>query len=319
MPSLLTHNYFARDFLASINNGLGLLDFPSSFRLGNQGPDPLFFSGMMPFKDLSIKTIKGEYGSKLHRLNGYKLFEELFKQLDNIEDNKSKRVFFSFIIGQLGHYFLDSTCHPYIYYFSGFNSEGSLKGIFHYSHAHFEGRIDSALANIRNEKEICTHPQDILKIDDEQLEIINANFNTVIEKVFSTKIKQKYYYNGVKNMISIYTFVNKNEFIGSHLGKNPLGQLFIPRNEDEKVLNPLHYKWQNPVSGKEYKSSFLELFLKAMNNYKATLTKLDFSNPKFDSIKDCFSNINYSGVVIGKKMTYQDFENKLVDFNLQRK
>ena len=82
MPSLLTHNFFAEDFLSNLNDGSCLVSYSNAFKLGTQGPDPLFFSNYLP-SNFSLKMLKEKYGSKLHRLDGKLLFKEAFKIIEN--------------------------------------------------------------------------------------------------------------------------------------------------------------------------------------------------------------------------------------------
>jgi len=320
MPSLITHNYFALDFLASNNDGSGVFSYPSSFRLGSQGPDPLFFAGLIPFRGFSIKVMKSKLGSKLHRMDGNLLFKELFKQLNNIDDLTSKDIFFSFIMGQFAHYCLDSICHPYIYYFSGFNKQGNLKGPYHYSHSHFESRIDSAFATNRKELQYVYHPENILKIPEDELIVINDNFNVVLERIFNVKLKKNYYLNAVKNMIFAYRFTNKGKKgFGRIFHKTVLHQLVIPRNEDDKSLNPNHIEWQVPYSGVVCKESFYELYYRGLDKFKKHYENIDIEKPTYEDIKGAFNGLNYSGVPLNQVIKYQDLDGKLLDFKLKRK
>lgn len=320
MPSLLTHNFFALDILDSIGEGSCIKNYPSCFSLGAQGPDPLFFSCLLFNKSFSIKAIKGRYGSKLHKLDGTQLFKEMFNQYNKIEDSQHKEVFLAFIMGQLTHYVLDSTCHPYVYYFTGFDKNSKLSGKLHYSHAHFEARIDSSLANFKNKKELTYKPSKVLQINDDLLKIINDNFNAVIEKVLDVKVNKNYYSSGVKNMIKIYNFVNcgKGGF-GKFLGKNVLGQLYIPRSQDKTCLNEQHFEWKIPYSGVTCKDSFLELYKKAFTKYISCFNLTIKNGINYQSISGIFNGLNYSGYPINQVMKYQDLQGILLDFKLKRK
>lgn len=321
MPSLLTHNFFALDLLDTIGDGSCLKSYPSCFRLGAQGPDPLFFSSLIPFtKAFSIRAIKGRYGSKLHKLDGTKLFKELFKRYDEIEDISSKDIFMSFILGQLTHFVLDSTCHPYVYYFTGFDKNSKLSGKLHYSHAHFEARIDSSLAIYKGKKELTYHPEDVLKINDDLLTVIDENFNIVIERVLGVKVPKNYYRSGVKNMIKVYKFVNQGKGgFGKHLGKNVFGQLYIPREQDRTCLNDMHLEWKVPYSGVTCKDSFIELYRKGINKFVSCYNLCLKQGLNYQTISGLFNGLNYSGYPTNQVMKYQDLEGQLLDFKLKRK
>lgn len=313
MPSLLTHAFFAEDFVEKHKReNLVINKYPKAFSLGSQGPDPLFFYGLWPKRGLKLKLAKEAMGTQLHKSDGAQLFSTAFEQIDSIENQEEKDIFTSFILGQFAHYMLDSHSHCYVYYWSGFDKRGRLGGKYHYRHGFFEASIDSVLANARRKKELTYQPHKVLEIPERQLEIINKNFVKVLEDFFSKKLPEQFYTESVKNMIDIYILANGGCGI-RHLffGHTSLGQIYIPRKGNEIVMNPEHLVWKNPSEGLSQKDTFMDLFNKAQGDMEIAYSNISKNGLNMESIKPLLKGLNYSGIPMGKTNRYQDVENKL--------
>ena len=213
----------------------------------------------------------------------------------------------SFIYGQFSHYVLDSTTHPYIFYFSGFDKDGNLTKEYHYRHAHFEARIDSVLIDrYEASQNLKRRPQDILCTDKEVLELISRHQDNVMQKIFSNKLRKNMYKDAVECMVGLYSFTNdKSNFRNKLLGKSMLAGLIIPKSTSDRLLNEEKKTWVNPVTNTKYDLSFIELMEKA--RYKMDKSALVFKDDIVnDEIKAFFSSINFSGVPVDSKLTYQD-------------
>ena len=308
MPSLLTHYFFAKDFFESNEDSCSFLKGNKEyFLLGEQGPDPYFFYGLYPKKGLHISHALKKYGSHIHKSNGEIYFKLLLEEKDSIQDEKERNAFMSFIYGQFSHYVLDSTTHPYIFYFSGFDKDGNLTKEYHYRHAHFEARIDSVLIDrYEASQNLKRRPQDILCTDKEVLELISRHQDNVMQKIFSNKLRKNMYKDAVECMVGLYSFTNdKSNFRNKLLGKSMLAGLIIPKSTSDRLLNEEKKTWVNPVTNTKYDLSFVELMEKARYkmNKSALVFKDDIVN---DEIKAFFSSINFSGVPVDSKLTYQD-------------
>ncbi|MCI5631550.1 MAG: hypothetical protein MR345_04190, partial [Bacilli bacterium] len=79
----------------------------------------------------------------------------------------------------------------------------------------------------------------------------------------------------------------------------------IPKSTSDRLLNEEKKTWVNPVTNTKYDLSFIELMEKARYkmNKSALIFKEDIVN---DEIKAFFSSINFSGVPVDSKLTYQD-------------
>ena len=150
MPNFLTHHLFVQDIYLKNNDKIDFKDRRflkgNYFYLfwGSQGPDPLFFNGILPNNGFHPLYIKKKLGNKLHHDDFKKLLSCMLLNLEEVEE-ENKDAIKSFIFGQYAHYLLDSTCHPFIFYFSGFDENGKLTGKYHYKHAHYEMEIDVSL------------------------------------------------------------------------------------------------------------------------------------------------------------------------------
>ena len=114
------------------------------------------------------------------------------------------------------------------------------------------------------------------------------------------------YKDAVECMVGLYSFTNdKSNFRNKLLGKSMLAGLIIPKSTSDRLLNEEKKSWVNPVTNTKYDLSFVELMEKARYkmNKSALVFKDDIVN---DEIKAFFSSINFSGVPVDSKLTYQD-------------
>ena len=115
MPSIYTHNYFAKDVekkLVKTNNlkikdNRYMLIFAQSF-------DNLFY-----YNVLSLKK-----GAKIRNLGHYahthNILDYFVNLISYIKENKLyDDPNLGYLYGSVCHYALDSTAHPYVHYFSG--------------------------------------------------------------------------------------------------------------------------------------------------------------------------------------------------------
>lgn len=113
MPGFITHLIFGeqtKSFIESRETVKILDSHQSCFGLGLQGPDIFFYH--IP----AYLLYKNNIGNIMHRSNIMLFFENLINARNSFEDNHDRRICDAYILGFIGHYSLDVTCHPYIYY-----------------------------------------------------------------------------------------------------------------------------------------------------------------------------------------------------------
>ncbi len=314
MPSTLTHYFFASDFLKSITDKKDfLINNEDCFLLGTQGPDPLFFFGLLPFNGLHLFEANKKYGGQLHKSDGKRLFRLMINETKDISNLEEKNMFLAFTYGQFAHYILDSTVHPYVYYFSGFDDGGHLSGKYHYLHPHFEARIDSSLVCLRNEsEELINKPYQVIAIDDKKLDVISKHFDNVLRTYFEKKIADNIYKSAILNMRACLRFTNGiSAFKTKLLGKGRVGALHIPFKTNHNVLNENHLAWQDPYTGKSSVMSFNELYDLAIRKLKGNYCSLS-NELLFKDIDLLLDGLTYSGIPLGETLKYKDVKGVLL-------
>jgi hypothetical protein len=301
MPSLLTHSFFAEDFLERHSGDRSFLTAdPEAFKIGSQGPDPLFYFSTTFKRGIHFKEMKEKLGSQIHHTYHLEIVRLGCQQLDKLLIPEEVSVFTSFLFGQTAHYLLDSTAHPYVYYWSGFDKTGHLSGKYNYEHAHFEARIDSALAFARSKTELIKEPQDVLALDEDKQRIISENFDCVLDSFAGHHIRENYYNDSLENMRDIYRFVNsRGKFGKALLGHSVLGQLYLPRQQDRTVLNDTHLTWLEPSTGKERKEGFDELYRKALSELERIYAVVSVKGLSYEAIIPYLKGLNYNGIIEG--------------------
>ena len=120
MPNLLAHSLLVKRLYNneveknSIEKKSFLVGNYDFLVLGSLGPDPLFYTGILPSHGLHLLTASKKVGNKLHKLDGKKLFKRMVEQVYFIENDKERNRYCAFVLGQFAHYLLDRISHPYI-------------------------------------------------------------------------------------------------------------------------------------------------------------------------------------------------------------
>lgn len=321
MPNLLAHYLLAKRF--SIRESEIALKNPNFnsflegnfdyFSLGTQGPDPLFFMGILPFH-LHLPTAMKKIGNQLHKSDGKRFFRFLIEQCYAIEpgkyNNKSLNQFMAFVFGQYAHYLLDREAHPYILYESGFDKNGKITGKYHYSHASFESKIDFCLAKKYKMEYFLKKPTDILVDHKSALKLVDIYFVPVLKRMFDfERLPKDMYSNGMHNYKSILSYTNSgSEMRIALVKKTNLGASRLPLEVKEDVLNESRELWLDPVSGKEHHESFLELHSRAYDILEETYLDIIRQGFNYDTFAKYLDGRNYYGTPCKEKWIYKKEE-----------
>ena len=141
MPAIMTHDFFGKDVYDECFSTIGMTaDERDAFLLGNQGPDPLFYTLIDP----ALKDFRN-VGDVMHHERPTSLICAMrlaYEALDS-SDRASGR---AYALGFLCHYLLDSAMHPLVYAeqyaFCDAGVEGLDRSAGSYVHAEIERDFD---------------------------------------------------------------------------------------------------------------------------------------------------------------------------------
>lgn len=314
MPATYTHHLFTKDVYKSLDIQIqNKLDY-NLFLLFGKSFDALFF-------------YKSHLGTFAHQNHANLYFQNIIKYIRQYQLNQNPQVL-AYLYGSICHYVLDSTVHPFIYYYGGKYDKNDKKAKKYLGkHDYIESMIDAILAKERMMKPIykCHIGKDIfprLTFSSDLKKIIDF----VYDDTFKVKSGSKIYIRSYKN----YRFIFKHGML-SRWGIKKLFYIlidwfhflpiklqnfcyYIPKL-DVQVLNLDHKKWVYPVDKKiSYHYSFYDLYDVAIVKAIKLITLLDQSIDKDEktirkALKEV-GNLHYgTGVNENRSVTMKYFAN----------
>ena len=308
MPSIYTHNYFAKDTYTKLENeNIINLNNKTYYLIFAQSFDNLFY-----YNYLSIKPGKKyrNLGHYAHTHKPWLYFKNLIEYIKENELYDDENL--GYLYGSLTHYALDSTCHPYIHYISGRLDRHNIKETKKYmgNHAINEIMIDS-IYYYKDHKDIYYKYKLYKEL------IPKVKFSENIKKTITLTFKETF---NVDNIGEIYNkSYNQSHYIYKYLMfdrtsiKRKLYKLvdFITPFKDFKaytyshhinkpnyeVLNLDKQTWLHPVTGEKHNESFEELYDIAQKKVIKFIKKCkDYFNSKctIEDLSKVIGNISYS-------------------------
>jgi hypothetical protein len=310
MPSILTHQYFANQLIDTYQHQWPFLKTHHALVwVGSQGPDPFFFFGRAPFKKRLGKETINQFGSTLHNQLPTKSILPLlslgwFSATD-------QPILKAYVFGALTHYILDSICHPYIFYRSGFDEQGQLTGLFNADHARLEVAIDLALIAKYRLSETMYQPKQTLCADGLSLSQVSELYH----RAFPQKLDMSTFRQAVDDMKATYRFLYHGSFLNRLLvillaGKRSLPfSLMHPTKIAEplvkQVLNLNRKKWYHPVTNQPSTFSFAQMLEAATVKFSQVATLLNRSTLNPNDWETLTQRIDYDGKPFGTTMQHQ--------------
>ena len=321
MPSTVTHAYFAKDLYdvlpVSINSKLDL----NRIKMFAQSTDSIMFYNLFSLAS----------GKDLRRFQGYfhthKTNEFFINLLEYVKEHSIDDVdTYSFIVGFISHYVLDSTIHPYIIYKTGmFNKKDKstykYNGIHHFMEVFLDNDLIQRRENTNPYKfNTSKYVFDTKKLSNSLNDTIDYTFYTT----FNVKNMSKKYYKSLKQMKRALKLFRRDKY-GIKKFFYKLIDTFTPRSsfrlecvsyhytlEDKhNYLNNNHMEWNNPCDfNLKSNESFVDLYLKALENTRNKVIKVfDYLNGKDIDLNEVFENINYlTGLDCDKEKELKYFE-----------
>lgn len=302
MPAALTHHLFA------LQNKENIKDV-DAFLIGTQGPDPFFFFGMVPWrKKADPKKIQG-YAEELHHGDFSLIYAKMISYAHS-QEGELQDTLLDYLKGAWAHYCLDRVCHPYVFYRSGFDENGGLKGHYGYAHKVFEALLDATL----KKKYKLPSPSRAMKISKKKGMEISKMWKQGSPEILGKAT----FYESLRDYRTIESFLQSKtgckRILWKLLGKeNALYAfsypVFLKGKESLDVLNRGKKEWRNPVSGVSSNLSVDEMFYEAKKLYikgaEVILKAKNIENAS-TSLFNLERGIDHDGGLCGQKKVYLD-------------
>ena len=243
MPSYKTHSIHGEMVLPHISDYISVN--PEDLKSFCMGPDAMILTDYSTFK-------------RQHSFRTKDYFINLIKTIKKNKLQENKEVM-AFLYGQLDHFVLDSTMHPFIYYMTE-----DLKLNYKIdTHAIIEGWIDEYVCDKYHKNDVFYYNR-LLIIEKKLVTLINKTYR----KIYGVCNE------GIKYSIGMFFTI----LFDSLLRRNILG--FVPIvtkignigditysdiNRVKPYLNLDKKKWFNPETREEYNDSFDDLWNKSID------------------------------------------------------
>lgn len=308
MPSIYTHDYYAKDTynkikdedIYQINNKRYYYIFAQSF-------DNLFYYN-------SFRLRPGKKYRKLgHYAHTHKVWEYFKNILEYIKNNKLyDDENLGYLYGSIMHYTLDSTCHPYVHYISGRLNRKNIKETKKYvgMHAINEIMIDAIYYYKDHDDKYYKYKlyKDIIpktKFPENLKKTMNYVFENTfnvenIGNIYNKSYNQSHYIykylmfdrTSLKRKIyKIVDFISPFKLFKSYSYSHHINKA------DYSVMNMENNEWLHPITGEKHNESFEDLYNIAQKKAIKCIKKSNdyFKGKcKINDVEKVFGNISYS-------------------------
>lgn len=310
MPALLTHDYFGKDVYKRLPAGFSSVfedeasarDGYDLFLLGNQGPDPFFYTQMTP----SFKIGK-RFGSLMHREKTSETLECLRRVTLSIPQ-PAQSLLLAYMLGFVCHYTLDCIMHPFVFSQQFAVCDAGVKGLDRRDgsivHAQIEADLDMMMLHRRRGVGISEYDytDHVLMASEEGLALLDSFYQALAHEVYATDLFPAAFTQGVHDMrLTIRVLYSprgiKRTLIGvveRSVARHSFAQAMSPRTDVGDTCdydNQVHAEWTNPFNGATSIAGFLDLYEQARIAALLNIEALLAGKPTLDITK----GLNFEG------------------------
>jgi hypothetical protein len=308
MPATITHAYFGKDVYdilpVNIKNKIDI----KRIKTFGQGMDSLMFYNL--FNPLPGKNIR-KFDNYFHNNKTRAYFISLINYIKNnnlINDKDS----YSYLCGLICHYALDSTVHPYVFYYTGsFKKKNPNTYKYNNQHEFMETFIDNDMVRRRENSNPYNFNISKFAIDKKRFSNnLNKTLDYSFEEVFHLNNMSKIYYSSLKQMSRALTLFRKDSsglkriiymtvdtFTPNNTFRFEAISYHYPLKDNNNYLNNNHILWRNPIDyNLTSKESFIDLYIKALKLAKV-LIEISFyyiNGNNYIKLEDFFTNRSYT-------------------------
>ena len=304
MPASVTHAFFAKDLYDVLPEKIRANLDLDRLKMFGQSTDSLLFYNLYSRKSKKIRNLQ----KISHTEHTQEFFLNLLRYIkdNNINDIDT----YSFLVGFISHYVLDSVVHPYIFYKTGNfikcdASTYKYNGIHHF--------MEVFLDNDMIKRRFKTNPYkfniskfcfDTKCFSNDLSKTINYTFYNT----FKVENISKIYYKSLKQMKTCINLFRKDSYgfkrdfyklIDTFTTKGTFRleaiSYYYPLKDIHNFLNSNHSLWRNPVIyNMTSNESFIDLYLKAIRIAKVIVCgSFDYLDGKNIDLEKIFMNNSY--------------------------
>ena len=322
MPATVTHAYFSKDVYDILPEDIKKNLDVKRCKMFGQSTDSLFFYNL--FSIFPGKNIRA-FQSYFHRHQSQEFFLNLlgFIKDNNIEDTDT----YSFLVGFICHYALDSTLHPFIIYKTG-DFKKKVPSTYKYNNIHsfMETFIDNDMIRRREKTNPYKFNYDKFCFDTSCFsKNLCKTINYTFYNTFKIKNMSDIYYKSLKQMKNALMIFRKDQygikkniykFIDTFTSRGTFRfeaiSYYYPLTDKHNFLNSNHNLWRNPTTyDMTSTESFVDLYLKAIKLAKVLIcASFDYLNNKDIDLEKIFTNNSYvTGLdcELNKELKYFEF------------
>ena len=322
MPATITHSYFMKDLYEVLpDNITSKIDLNRS-KMFAQSTDSIMFYNLLSIKP-SHNLRKFQYYFHTHKTNDFFINLLDYVKEHNIDDKDT----YSFIVGFITHFVLDSNIHPYIIYKTGFFDK-KKKETYKYNGIHHFMETFLFFDLIKRRENTDPYKFNISKFCFDTKKFSNDLNNTIdytFYTTFNIKNMSYKYYRSLKQMktylrlfrmdrFGIKKFFYKiiDTFTPRSMFRFEAVSYHLPLEDKHNYLNNNHTMWKNPVDDNITSTeSFVDLYLRSLEEARNISIKIfEYLNGKDIDLKSLFLNKSYvSGLDcdIEKELKYFEF------------
>lgn len=307
MPAIITHDAFGQDVYHELHASIGeTRDEYEAFLLGNQGPDPLFYTVINP----SLREFN-QLGSTMHSVKPTELIAA-FKDSLSVLSEDEYPVGRAYALGFLCHYTLDSSMHPLVFAQQYAICDAGIDGLSredgHEVHGTIESEFDEmVLFTVRRQTIASFNPSvEILKASDFALETISKMYAYAAMTVYGLFIPSDMFATAVRS----FRFVQG-------LFYSPTGSKRTVISRIEELVRPYSFyrsmshrpleitesqfdnheraTWENPFTGETSDLGFWEIFENAREKAKGNIAAFAAKGFDMEGSRAITNDLDFSG------------------------
>lgn len=318
MPAIITHDFFGQDIYKTLHSFIGeSRDEYHAFLLGCQGPDPLFYSVLVP----RLHRVT-HLGTTMHSEKPNELLVG-FKQSLSLLSPDEAAAGRAYVFGFLCHYMLDATIHPLVFAHEYRLCDAGIEGFDRKDgaevHAVIESEFDEILLFVKKQQTVADFSPvaEILRGSAFVLSTISKMHAYVAMVVYGKPTPELMFASAIKSFRRTEAVFHSRSGIKREL-LGRIEEVFRPysfvRSMSPRAIeatesifdNHERSLWEDPFTGKPSTASFWDLYEFAQEKASAAIPRIDREDFDLSMAASITDNLNFSGEPVVAVLTVEN-------------